>query len=156
MSTALSLAAIVALVVVTFAALPSIIASLYVVPYWLRYRRVESLPPLPRLLQIGRTVAPAGPAFEAVVVAEVAGLDLDTDWPLGHLLAGGDPSRVVMALAAARAQGHDVDIATLAALDLAGHDPVEATERGDYHPDIPHGPLRDALREAGLPGLGAA
>ena len=156
MNTVLSLSVIAAFVVGTLVALPFLFALLHVVPFWLRRRGAERLPSFTRLLHLGMSVAPRGLAFDAAVAAESAGLELDPRWPLNHLHAGGNPYQVVVALATARNRGDDVSLARLAALDLTGHDPVAAAERGDYHPDIPHGPARDALRDAGFPGLGAA
>lgn len=145
MRTALLLALIIGacLALIAVAALGMTIAR--VLPVWLRRRRAGHLSPtLGRLLQIGWWGSPAGLPYETAVEVEATGLAVDRRALAGHGLAGGNPHRVVQALALAHERGDDVKLERLLALDLMGYDPVEAVRAGDYHPDMP-AEVRDRL-----------
>ena len=71
---------------------------------------------------------PPKPIVEALVSAQKAGLDVNTNMLETHYLAGGQMIRVVQSLIAANKANIALDFSMAAAIDLAGRDVLEAVK----------------------------
>jgi len=86
---------------------------------------------------------------EPRISAIKAGLDLDVDHLEAHYLAGGDVSKVVMALISADKAGIELNFQRAAAIDLAGRDVLEAV-RMSVNPKVINTPVVAAVAKDGI------
>ncbi|MDY0222181.1 MAG: flotillin-like protein FloA, partial [Desulfobacterium sp.] len=83
------------------------------------------------------------------IMAVKSGLDISTDDFESHYLAGGDVSRVVMALIAADKANIDLPFNRAAAIDLAGRNVLEAVQMS-VNPKVIETPLIAAMAKDGI------
>jgi uncharacterized protein YqfA (UPF0365 family) len=83
------------------------------------------------------------------IMAVKSGLDISTDDFESHFLAGGDVSRVVMALIAADKANIDLPFNRAAAIDLAGRNVLEAVQMS-VNPKVIETPLIAAMAKDGI------
>lgn len=83
------------------------------------------------------------------IMAVKSGLDISTDDFESHYLAGGDVSRVVMALIAADKANIDLPFNRAAAIDLAGRNVLEAVQMS-VNPKVIQTPLIAAMAKDGI------
>ncbi len=86
---------------------------------------------------------------EPRISAIKAGIDLDIGHLEAHYLAGGDVSRVVMALISADKAGIELDFQRAAAIDLAGRDVLEAVKMS-VNPKVINTPVVAAVAKDGI------
>ncbi len=86
---------------------------------------------------------------EPRISAIKAGLDLDVGHLEAHYLAGGDVTKVVMALISADKAGITLDFKRAAAIDLAGRDVLEAV-RMSVNPKVINTPIVAAVAKDGI------
>lgn len=129
----------------------ALLVILYYFPLGLWVRTIAAGVPLSMLALIRMRVigVPAGLIVANLVRARKAGLALNVDQFVSHVLAGGDVEKVTLAMIAAQRAQIPLEWQRAAAIDLAGRDVLEAL-RTSVNPRVIETPVFQGVAQNGI------